>query len=127
MISNTGGGYSFHIDPKERRILRYRYNNLPLDRPGRYIYIKDIDSFFAIPGFQNIWMLRAFMVQPQHTLIGELGADALSNNLFINDDGRTGGAKVAGWSKHDTRRSLCRINKVGIMLLRGRLASWAGC
>jgi cellobiose phosphorylase len=44
MISNTGGGYSFHIDPKERRILRYRYNNLPLDRPGRYIYIKDINT-----------------------------------------------------------------------------------
>ncbi|MBY8992557.1 MAG: glycosyl transferase [Candidatus Lokiarchaeota archaeon] len=41
MISNTGGGYSFYIDPKDLRILRYRYNNLPVDRPGRYIYIKD--------------------------------------------------------------------------------------
>ncbi len=41
MISNTGGGYSFHIDPRDRRILRYRYNNLPMDRPGRYLYIRD--------------------------------------------------------------------------------------
>jgi cellobiose phosphorylase len=41
IISNTAGGYSFHIDPKDRRILRYRYNNLPVDRPGRYIYIRD--------------------------------------------------------------------------------------
>ena len=41
IISNTAGGYSFHIDPKDRRVLRYRYNNLPLDRPGRYIYIRD--------------------------------------------------------------------------------------
>jgi cellobiose phosphorylase len=41
IISNTGGGYSFHIDPLYRRILRYRYNNLPADRPGRYIYIRD--------------------------------------------------------------------------------------
>ncbi|MFX0181624.1 MAG: GH36-type glycosyl hydrolase domain-containing protein [Candidatus Hodarchaeota archaeon] len=41
MISNCAGGYSFHIDPKDRRILRYRYNNLPYDRPGRYIYIRD--------------------------------------------------------------------------------------
>ncbi|RDE13582.1 MAG: glycosyl transferase [Candidatus Thorarchaeota archaeon] len=41
MISNTAGGYSFHIDPKDRRILRYRYNNLPPDRPGRYLYVRD--------------------------------------------------------------------------------------
>ena len=41
MISNTGGGYSFHIDPRNRRITRYRYNNMPMDRPGRYVYIRD--------------------------------------------------------------------------------------
>jgi cellobiose phosphorylase len=41
IISNTAGGYSFHIDPKDRRVLRYRYNNLPVDRPGRYLYIRD--------------------------------------------------------------------------------------
>jgi len=41
IISNTAGGYSFHVDPKDRRILRYRYNNVPADRPGRYLYIRD--------------------------------------------------------------------------------------
>ena len=41
MISNTAGGYSFHQDPRDRRILRYRYNNLPFDRPGRYIYLRN--------------------------------------------------------------------------------------
>ena len=41
IISNTAGGYSFHKDPLHRRILRYRYNNLPPDRPGRYLYIRD--------------------------------------------------------------------------------------
>ena len=41
LISNTAGGYSFYRDPRERRILRYRYNNVPADRPGRYIYIRD--------------------------------------------------------------------------------------
>ncbi|MFX1485351.1 MAG: GH36-type glycosyl hydrolase domain-containing protein [Promethearchaeota archaeon] len=41
MISNTAGGYSFHIDPRNRRITRYRYNNMPTDRPGRYIYVRD--------------------------------------------------------------------------------------
>jgi len=41
IISNTAGGYSFHVDPRDRRILRYRYNNLPVDRPGRYLYVRD--------------------------------------------------------------------------------------
>ncbi len=41
IISNTAGGYSFHKDPRDRRILRYRYNGLPSDRPGRYIYLRD--------------------------------------------------------------------------------------
>lgn len=41
LISNTAGGYSFYKDAKERRITRYRYNNIPTDRGGRYIYIKD--------------------------------------------------------------------------------------
>lgn len=44
LISNTAGGYSFNKDPRSRRILRYRYNNVPMDRPGRYIYVRDNDS-----------------------------------------------------------------------------------
>ncbi len=41
IVSNTGGGYSFHKDPQNRRITRYRYNSIPMDRPGRYVYIRD--------------------------------------------------------------------------------------
>lgn len=44
LMSNTAGGYSFHRDPKDRRITRYRYNNVPVDRPGRYIYLRDSES-----------------------------------------------------------------------------------
>ncbi|MBN2190651.1 MAG: glycosyl transferase [Candidatus Aureabacteria bacterium] len=44
LMSNTAGGYSFWADPLENRILRYRYNNIPSDRGGRYIYIKDRKS-----------------------------------------------------------------------------------
>jgi len=44
LMSNTAGGYSFHRDPRERRITRYRYNNVPIDRPGRYIYLRDQHS-----------------------------------------------------------------------------------
>lgn len=44
LMSNTAGGYSFHRDPKSRRITRFRYNNIPVDRPGRYIYLRDQQS-----------------------------------------------------------------------------------
>ena len=41
LISNTAGGYCFCKDAKFRRILRYRYNGVPMDAGGRYYYIKD--------------------------------------------------------------------------------------
>jgi cellobiose phosphorylase len=41
LISNTAGGYSFYKDARLRRITRYRYNNVPLDTGGRYIYLRD--------------------------------------------------------------------------------------
>jgi cellobiose phosphorylase len=53
IVSNTGGGYSFHKDPQNRRITRYRYNSIPMDRPGRYIYIRDaVTGKYWNPGFQ---------------------------------------------------------------------------
>jgi len=41
LITNTGGGFSYYISPLNGRILRRRYNSLPDDRPGRYLYIRD--------------------------------------------------------------------------------------
>ena len=52
MMSNTAGGYSFYKDAAFRRILRYRYNNVPMDRPGRYIYIRDNGSKDY---WSNVW------------------------------------------------------------------------
>lgn len=44
LISNTAGGYSFYRDARLRRITRYRYNNVPFDYGGRYIYLRDNQS-----------------------------------------------------------------------------------
>ncbi len=44
IVSNTAGGYAFDRDPKSRRVTRYRYNGLPADQPGRYIYLRDMAS-----------------------------------------------------------------------------------
>ena len=53
IISNTAGGYSFYRDARLRRLTRYRYNNVPLDFGGRYIYLRDNESKeFWSPGWQ---------------------------------------------------------------------------
>lgn len=44
IVSNTGGGYSFDRDPRNRRVTRYRYNGIPVDQPGRYIYLRDQET-----------------------------------------------------------------------------------
>ena len=44
LISNTAGGYTFYRDATLRRLTRYRYNNVPLDFGGRYIYIRENSS-----------------------------------------------------------------------------------
>ncbi|HEY1405686.1 MAG TPA: glycosyl transferase, partial [Spirochaetota bacterium] len=48
LISNTAGGYCFYRDARLRRILRYRYNNVPADDGGRYFYICDGDDYWNI-------------------------------------------------------------------------------
>ncbi len=46
LVSNTGGGYSYYLDPRDSRITRLRYNSLPWDRPGRYVYAKKDDGTY---------------------------------------------------------------------------------
>lgn len=44
IITNNAGGYSFYRSAANGRILRFRSNNVPLDQPGRYFYLRDRDS-----------------------------------------------------------------------------------
>lgn len=43
IVSATGGGLTFDKDPSNRRVTRYKFDNL-LDRPGRYLYIYDTEN-----------------------------------------------------------------------------------
>jgi cellobiose phosphorylase len=53
IISNTAGGYSFYRDARLRRLTRYRYNNVPFDLGGRYLYLRDnADGSFWSPSWQ---------------------------------------------------------------------------
>ncbi len=53
LISQTAGGYCFYRDARLRRILRYRYNNIPLDSNGRYFYIRDGADIWS-PGWNPV-------------------------------------------------------------------------
>jgi cellobiose phosphorylase len=44
IITAGAGGYSFTRSPAEGRILRHRYNSIPMDLPGRQFYIRDTES-----------------------------------------------------------------------------------
>ena len=44
IISNTAGGYSCYRDARLRRLTRYRYNGVPADSGGRYLYLRDNGS-----------------------------------------------------------------------------------
>ncbi|MDR2543844.1 MAG: glycosyl transferase [Treponema sp.] len=43
LFSNTSGGYCFYRDARLLRLIRYRYNNVPIDSGGRYFYLCDED------------------------------------------------------------------------------------
>ena len=41
VITNNAGGYSFYKSAGQGRITRFRFNSIPMDQPGRYIYLRD--------------------------------------------------------------------------------------
>jgi len=44
IITNNAGGYSFFHSTAQGRLTRLKFNNIPLDQPGKYIYLHDKDS-----------------------------------------------------------------------------------
>ena len=44
VVNHTAGGYLFYKSPEYHRITRFRGNCVPMDRPGDYIYIRDIKT-----------------------------------------------------------------------------------
>lgn len=51
LCTNTGGGYTFWRDARLRRLTRYRYNDVPYDSVGRYLYVRDGDAVWN-PGWK---------------------------------------------------------------------------
>ncbi len=51
LLSNTCGGYTFYKDAKLLRLTRYRYNDVPGDVNGKYLYIKEGNTVWN-PGWK---------------------------------------------------------------------------
>jgi cellobiose phosphorylase len=44
IITNNAGGYGFYQSGARGRLLRLRFNSVPTDQPGRYLYLRDQES-----------------------------------------------------------------------------------
>jgi cellobiose phosphorylase len=44
IITNNAGGYSFYKSAAQGRFTRLRFNSIPMDQPGRYIYLHDHEN-----------------------------------------------------------------------------------
>ena len=89
MVSNTGGGYCFYKDARFRRILRYRYNDVPVDNNGRYFYINDNGDVWS-PAWKPCKAELAFY-ECRHGLgytqiTGERNSVRVSETLFVPVD-----------------------------------------
>ncbi len=57
IISQTAGGYSFYKDCRTDRVLRWAPDNRFFDRPGRYIYARDISGTKGKARSAKVWSL----------------------------------------------------------------------
>ncbi len=72
IISHTGGGFSYAIDPKVNRILKY--DNVDNDMPGRYLFLKMDDKIWSanwqpLKKKMDNWLT---IVSPGYTIIKSL-------------------------------------------------------
>jgi N,N'-diacetylchitobiose phosphorylase len=44
IISHNAAGYGFYKTTPDGRFTRFRVNSLPMDRPGRYVYVRDDET-----------------------------------------------------------------------------------
>ncbi len=55
MVSQAAGGFLWYREPTKFRLTRYRYNTLPTDTPGFYVYIKEKGGQVWCPTFNPMY------------------------------------------------------------------------
>jgi N,N'-diacetylchitobiose phosphorylase len=94
IITNNAGGYSFYKSAAQGRFTRLRFNNIPMDQPGRYLYIHDRDSQdFWSAAWQPVGKsLKEYKTECRHgtayTRISSQYADIKTETLYFVPLGR---------------------------------------
>ncbi len=86
LVSHTAGGYSFHRDARLRRLTRYRYNNLPADTGGRYLYVHDAGDVWTptwLPTRAELDRFEARHGLGYTRIVGERNAIEVDTLLFV--------------------------------------------
>ena len=89
IITAGAGGYSFVRSPAEGRILRHRYNSVPMDLPGRQFYIRDAGSgdFWSAAWQATAKPLDAYQTEtrfgPGYALFTSTYAGICSESLYF--------------------------------------------
>ena len=95
IITNNAGGYSFYKSAAQGRFTRLRFNVIPADQPGRYVYIHDRDSKdFWSTSWQPVGKpLKDFKSECRHgaayTRISSRYSSIETDTLFFVPLGRT--------------------------------------
>jgi N,N'-diacetylchitobiose phosphorylase len=82
IITQNAGGYSFYKSGGAGRILRMRFNSIPNDEPGRYLYLRDDnDGDFWSASWQPVGKpLDQYQSQVRHVW----GTPSLNQSIAIS-------------------------------------------
>lgn len=86
LLSHQAGGYSFYLDAKMRRLTRYRYNNIPADAGGRYLYVNDGGDVWTpswLPVKADLDKFEARHGLGYSRITGERGGLSVSTLFFV--------------------------------------------
>jgi N,N'-diacetylchitobiose phosphorylase len=95
ITTNNAGGYSFYKSAAQGRFSRLRFNVIPMDQPGRYVYIRDRDSKdFWSTSWQPVGKpLKEYKTECRHgaayTRISSAYSSIETETLFFVPLGRT--------------------------------------
>ncbi len=110
IMTNNAGGYSFYKSAAQGRFMRLRFNNVPADQPGRYIYLHDRDSRdFWSGSWQPVGKpLDEFTSVCRHgtayTIINSKYSNIETETLYFVPLGRTFECWACKVTNHDNRK-----------------------
>ena len=119
LISHQAGGYSFYRDARMRRLTRYRYNNIPTDLGGRYLFVNDGGDVWTptyLPVKAELDHFEARHGLGYSRISGERGGIRVDTTYFVPVDENAEVQKVTVTNTSDVAKSLTLFTYVEFAL-----------